>query len=889
MDWTKALVCAAIGLLAAALPARAQVVRDDFLGAGTIGSGLDSDGQFADYVITETHGALEGGNLFYSFGNFDVGNREVATFTLTQPISIDNIISRVTSGSPSNIDGTIRTTSDLAGANVFLLNPAGISFGENAHLDVQGSFHASTADLLRFKEGPDFDAFDKTSTPLLNPANPSAFGFTRPDPGSISISRSQDLGVLPGETLSLIGGYDSALPSLGGVTIISTAGFGENILAPDATVQIAAARPGIDIPLVLSDLDVDALGPGELGNVVLQNFAQVDVSTPFLASAPRAGTVVIRAEQFVMANNALVNARNGSTSDARGPIDIAVSGDIAIGTGSQITTWSQGAGSSGDVLLRARTVSASGNSELSSFTTGTGEAGAIRIDADDVAIEGGLLQSTSFGSGRGGAIEIDAASVDLSGGGRVTSEAWSDGDGGAIDVRAQSLQISNAMYDPSGTFISTNTLSTLDTAGSGGALTVHVGTLTLTDGGQLFARTAGAGNAGPLTVEASDFVSLSGVDGGGFPSGITSRALQSATGEGGRIKITTPILELSNGAQIASDTFGAGPAGDLEIFASERVRVEGGENGVSIISAGSFAQAGSPPDLGPGGILRIETGSLELHNGGQVSASPTGPNEAGAIFIDAERVAISGAADPTGFNVSGVFSQSLTFDVPDGGDGSDISITAARDVAVWDGARISARSDGSGNAGDILVEAGGSLQLRSGGKITTEADSASGGRITIKAHDIVYLLDSSITTSVRFGEGGGGDIVIDPPLVVLNRSELRADAFEGPGGNVTIVADAFFRSGDSVLSASSKLGIDGIIAVTAPDNDLVAELASLPQTFLDASALLQSACTARTARSGSFVVESRAAAVAPPDAPLGPIDSDRRAEPQLCPQPEEAR
>ena len=327
-------------------PARAQVVRDGSLGAGIIGSGLDSDGQFANYVITEQHGALYGSNLFHSFSDFGIGAGEVAAFTLTDSIPIEphDILARVTGGDPSDIRGTIRTTSDLTGAALFLLNPAGIFFGETAQLDVQGSFHASTADVLRFEDGPDFDALDTTPAPLLSAAEPSAFGFTRADPGLIAISRSRDLGVPPGETLSLVGGFDSQFPNLGGVQIVSAAGFGENILAPNATVQIAAARPGIDIPLDLASLDVDALAPGDLGNVVLQNFAQVDVSTPFGDTEPRAGAVVIRAEQFVMVNSAFVNARNGSASDALGPVDIAVTGGTEVGTNSQITTWSRGAG-----------------------------------------------------------------------------------------------------------------------------------------------------------------------------------------------------------------------------------------------------------------------------------------------------------------------------------------------------------------------------------------------------------------------------------------------------------------------------------------------------------------------------------------------------------------
>ena len=85
-----------------------------------------------NYRISE--GTIKNTNQFHSFGRFNVLTGESATFT--GPPSIANIISRVTGGELSNIDGLIE--SEITGANLFLLNPAGILFGPNATLDVKG-------------------------------------------------------------------------------------------------------------------------------------------------------------------------------------------------------------------------------------------------------------------------------------------------------------------------------------------------------------------------------------------------------------------------------------------------------------------------------------------------------------------------------------------------------------------------------------------------------------------------------------------------------------------------------------------------------------------------------------------------------------------------------
>ncbi len=115
--------------------ATAQVVLD-----GTMGTSGSIPGP--QYAITADVGQQKGNNLFHSFQTFNINTVETAIFS--GPNSISNIISRVTGGTESFIDGTIQSA--ITDANFFFLNPAGIMFGPNASLDVSGSFHVSTGD-----------------------------------------------------------------------------------------------------------------------------------------------------------------------------------------------------------------------------------------------------------------------------------------------------------------------------------------------------------------------------------------------------------------------------------------------------------------------------------------------------------------------------------------------------------------------------------------------------------------------------------------------------------------------------------------------------------------------------------------------------------------------
>lgn len=145
---------------------------------GTLGTTVTQTGNL--YTITGGTRPGNGPNLFHSFDRFSVGKDVTASFT--GPTGIANIVSRVTGGQRSDIDGTLR--SKIAGANLFLLNPSGVMFGSNARLDVSGSFHVSTADYLRFADGATFSAHVGGKS-TLTVAAPAAFGFLGSTPGPV--------------------------------------------------------------------------------------------------------------------------------------------------------------------------------------------------------------------------------------------------------------------------------------------------------------------------------------------------------------------------------------------------------------------------------------------------------------------------------------------------------------------------------------------------------------------------------------------------------------------------------------------------------------------------------------------------------------------------------
>ncbi|MFP4008789.1 MAG: filamentous hemagglutinin N-terminal domain-containing protein, partial [Spirulinaceae cyanobacterium] len=138
-------------------PVKAQLIPDNTLGS-------------ENSVVMPVDGLndiIEGGatrdiNLFHSFREFNVGEGRSVYFH--NPLGVENILTRVTGNQSSAIMGRLGVMGD---ANLFLMNPNGIIFGENASLDVRGSFVGTTADSIQLGDDAFFSARDINNSQLL--------------------------------------------------------------------------------------------------------------------------------------------------------------------------------------------------------------------------------------------------------------------------------------------------------------------------------------------------------------------------------------------------------------------------------------------------------------------------------------------------------------------------------------------------------------------------------------------------------------------------------------------------------------------------------------------------------------------------------------------------
>ena len=111
------------------------------------------------------------------------------------------------------------------------------------------------------------------------------------------------------------------------------------------------------------------------------------------------------------------------------------------------------------------------------------------------------------------------------------------------------------------------------------------------------------------------------------------------------------------------------------------------------------------------------------------------------------------------------------------------------------------------------------------------------------------MQDSALTAEAMGetpGVSNGGNIMVNAAVVVLNHSEVRANAFGGSGGNIEIDATAaFLASPDSILDASSRLGLPGKVEVISPVTNLSEVVTPLTPTFDQDSPLSRDRCAAR--------------------------------------------
>jgi filamentous hemagglutinin family protein len=816
-----------VGLLAdSSAIALAQVIPDRSLPQNSV---VETNGD----TFNITGGSLSGTNLFHSFNEFSIDANQTAHFQ--NDAAIANILSRVTGNNVSNIDGLIRTNGS---ANLFLVNPNGIVFGENARLDIGGSFVATSADAIEFAGGELFPAQDTGVQPLLTMTTPVGLQFnagnehgtitvqgqghtlTREDPTFTPIiglgMLEHGLQVLPGQNLALIG---NGVDLNGGL-----------ISATGANLELASLSTG-----------KVSFTPTEQGWQFSYAPIAAELSFSDLNLSDRAlidGSGMITSRINLNANN--LNIKDGS---------LVVIQNQGVRAGHDIRV-----NATGDVVISGTTADTTIQSGIDNTTLTPGPAGAIVVNAENLSVlEGAILLSRTYTNGRGGDLNLNINS----------------------DLRITGFSPRNPLLFST---IGSITLS----EGRSGDIYVNTRNLIAKDTGLISTVTFGSGEGGNLEVVATELIELAGAS----PLTTTPASIAATTfnsGNAGDVNVTTKNLVIEQGGRIDSSTLAFGDAGSVTVNASESVILSGdptqpGEPGL-IASASAIvdpvvqeALLLPPLPTGNSGDITINTGLLQATNGGLVSVVSNGPGNPGAVNITSDRVVLrnrggilaltdqdSGGSINIDANNLEVFAAFINASAIGTGDAGGININVTDTITVSEVAFLPVFNALFvpfifGNPGDVNIE-----ELN--GILSIAASEGNAGRININARELI-VRDGGLITSTILGDGAAGNInfVASESLQLDGGLVVAASAInQGKGGNLEIISPVIKLTNGGLISSVTLGGGDaGTLVVRAAESLEIADSFTtgnpVPGLDLIVSSISSTSTATATGDGGNLIV-----------------------------------
>ncbi len=768
-----ALLCLLTPLAGRAAPA---IVRDNTLGTGPTGALLPAGSitfngnNYGKIAIPEAYGQRIGGNVFHSFKTFDIGSGEAAVFGINSATS--NIISRVTGGQASQIAGllTVDAGATASRPNVYLINPAGVTFSAGAAIDVPAAFNVSTANVLTFSNGS-FES-DPARASTLSSADPSAFGFLGAQSGNVRFQ--------PG---SLVQGAGGAAITVAAANIVLNDASLVNVNGDVRLAAVGTKAAAVPVNSTPSN-NVD-------GTVAMAGNASIATLTQ---DASAAGDIKITTGELYVGdgvtpgNMSIRSFAIGPGAGAPGAIQIEASGEVYLGGGGFIGTTNNGADAGGAISINAATVLVDGQQKGAAIQT-----------------------TTRNGDSRGGDITVRASGgVEVYDAGYIASYTFGAGAGGAVEVAAQDVTIA-------GTFANIGSQNSEGSSGNAGPVKITVqGQLTVSEDASITSTSLGAGSAGVITLRARDIL----LDGRGSSAYISSSVLPSSEGDAGMIDIAASgKLSILDAGFINSSTVGAGDAGSITIRAGsmmvENTAATSYEAGVeSSALAGSSGNAGS--------IDIAVTGHLDLLDGAFIGSDVRAFGNGGSLKIKANTMTLAGSAELPAMISSSAGSTAT-------GKAGTMSLETTGLLSLWGNAYILGLTEGAVNGGEIRVKAG-SIDIGGHGQkagIFSNAlpgSTGNAGTIDIAATGKISIADRGLILSDTSGAGAAGSINVRAGSLRLEAADFYADisssaakGSSGNAGNLTIYTDAGLElfSGAALNVQTQSVGNAGTVNVDA--------------------------------------------------------------------------